>query len=189
MQGAVGAAYRQYLRVTKVLREYLEALKLVDKVRDEGAAIDSAVRKGCRSLTHLDSAFGFESERQDALFFIKAAPVHTKNNRNEKRHPGTSTIVPSSSLPPRSCTSSKTSTRRPLHPTGGHLGHALGSGAPDKDLFAVFEGCASQHYEPALSLPLRLERNPGCSCERPLSASCWRIVYTRSAPVAASDDG
>lgn len=67
--------------MTRLLRQYLEALQLLEKVNDQAAASDSPAKKGGLKITHLDSGFLFESGEQGALLLIAAAEVHTKINK------------------------------------------------------------------------------------------------------------
>lgn len=71
--------------MTRLLRQYPEALELVEKVIDEGAAGDSgAAERGLR-LTHLYSALLSKLKKQEAPLFVEASAAHTKNDTIEIR--------------------------------------------------------------------------------------------------------
>lgn len=56
----VELTYGGYVRVTRIMRQYLEAAQLVDHVSYEDAAGDRAAGKDGLDILHLDSAFAFE---------------------------------------------------------------------------------------------------------------------------------
>lgn len=85
LEGAAEATFRLHVHVTRVMRQYPEAIQLVGKVNDEAAANDSAAEKDGPGIMRLDSALLFRSEGQDAPLLIKAAAAHRNNNTKEKR--------------------------------------------------------------------------------------------------------
>lgn len=73
LQGAPAATYRRYVRVTRLVHRYSEAVQLVEKVNDEVAAGNSASRNGELGVRHLDSALVLVSKKRVALFLVQAA--------------------------------------------------------------------------------------------------------------------
>lgn len=66
------------------MRLYPMALKLFKKIRDEAPAGKSAAGNGKLSITHFDSVFLLESEKQNALLSVDAAAAHAQNGTKEK---------------------------------------------------------------------------------------------------------
>lgn len=60
LQGAAETKNRRYVRVTRLMRRYLEALELVERVSDEATLNDSVDEKGWLGITRLDSALPLE---------------------------------------------------------------------------------------------------------------------------------
>lgn len=85
LQDEVEAKYKGYVGVKRLMRPYDKALQHVEKINDEAAASDSDVRRGGLCITHLSSALLLESGNRDALHFVDAAAVHTKNAKKMKR--------------------------------------------------------------------------------------------------------
>lgn len=67
------------------MRRCAEALQLAKKVGDEAAAGNSAGQKDELGVMHLESVFPFQSDQQNALLFIAAAAVHTRDKTKEER--------------------------------------------------------------------------------------------------------
>lgn len=85
LQGAGETTYRRCIRLMRLLRQYLQAHQLVEKVNDEPVSTNSPAEKGGLSISHLKTALLFLSEKRDALPFIGARAGHTKVNTKRKK--------------------------------------------------------------------------------------------------------
>lgn len=85
LQGAVEPTYRRYVCLTRIMRRYTEALKLVQEVNVKVTAGKSAAGKGGLGITYLCNGSLRHSEMQDSLLFIEAAAIRTDDSTKDKR--------------------------------------------------------------------------------------------------------
>lgn len=85
LPGGCEATYRRYVWMTRLVRRYQDAVRLVETVSDKAVARDSAAKKDELGITYLNRDLLFESEKKDALLLIADAGARTKKNTEGKR--------------------------------------------------------------------------------------------------------
>lgn len=122
LQGATEAMYWSYLGARGPMRRYPETFQLVEEVEDEAAASSNAGGKGRGGIAHCKTALLLQSQKWDAVFFIEAAAVYTKENMKDI---GTATLfdlIPLYFYAAMLFEGGKTSTKRPFQARSRHSG-------------------------------------------------------------------
>lgn len=83
VRAAVKWSYLCYVRATKLMHRFPEALQLVENLDDEVASESSSDTRGAFSITRYDEAVFSSADKHDVLPYTKVAGAH-KLKRNQK---------------------------------------------------------------------------------------------------------
>lgn len=72
-QTALESNYRRYVRRTKLVRRFSEALRFVENLNDEAASKDCSANRNALGATSLDDAVFKSAEEYIVLLYIEAA--------------------------------------------------------------------------------------------------------------------
>lgn len=81
VQDTVESSYHRFFRAAKLVRRFSDALRLVEKLKNDTATEKLSLNRGTLGGTHLDNAVLSSAEEQDAMLYIRAAAAHTQGQK------------------------------------------------------------------------------------------------------------